>query len=57
MLPFLFRGDSMINNIVDLFTHLFSCCLQFTDIILFLSAVALCSVISTAFVYLLKGKY
>lgn len=47
----------MIDNIVNLFTSLFSSCLVFSDILLFMSAVALCSVIVTVIVYLAKGKY
>ena len=47
----------MIDYIVTLFTNLFSACLQFSDIIYFLSAVALVSVVVTSIVYLLKGKY
>ena len=56
-LIFAFDGDYMIDNIVNLFTSLFSSCLIFSDILLFMSAVALCSVIVTVIVYLAKGKY
>ena len=47
----------MINSIVDLFNSLFNACLQFDNIVLFLGAVGLAAVITTAFVYILKGKY
>lgn len=47
----------MINSIVDLFNSLFVACLQFDSVILFMGAVGLAAVISTAFFYLLKGKY
>lgn len=47
----------MIDYIVTLFTNLFTACLQFSEIIYFLSACALCSVVATAIVYLVKGRY
>lgn len=47
----------MINNVVNLFDSLLTSCLQFTDIILFMTAVCLVSVIVTVIVYLAKGKY
>ena len=47
----------MINSIVDLFNALFTACLNFDYIVLFLGALGLAAVISTAFVYILKGKY
>lgn len=47
----------MINSIVDLFNALFTACLKFDNVILFMGAVALASVITTTFLYILKGKY
>lgn len=47
----------MINSIVDLFNALFSACFNFDNVILFMGSVGLVAVITTAFVYLLKGKY
>lgn len=57
MPSFCIYGDFMIDNIINLFSKLFSSCLSFSDIVLFMSAVALCSVIVTVIVYLTKGKY
>lgn len=47
----------MINSIVDLFNSLFVACLQFDSVILFMGSVCLAAVISTVFIYLLRGKY
>lgn len=47
----------MINSIVDLFNAFFTACLKFDNVILFMGAVGLASVITTVFVYILKGKY
>ena len=47
----------MINNIVSLFTALLTSCLQFSDIVLFLSAVCLLSVVVTVVIFLIRGKY
>lgn len=47
----------MLDNIVALFMSLFNACIQFDFIIYILSACALVAVITSAFKYLLKGKY
>lgn len=47
----------MLDNIISLFMSLFNSCVQFDFIIYLLSASALLAVISSAFKYLLKGKY
>lgn len=47
----------MINSFVDLFKLLFNSCIQFDYIFYVLSASCLIAVVSTAFKYLLKGKY
>ncbi len=47
----------MINNVVNLFDSLLTSCLQFTDIILFMTAVCMAAVFVTVVVYLVKGKY
>lgn len=51
--PFIF----MIQNIVDLFISLFNGVLNFSDIVLLLTAIATLAVVVTIFRYILKGKY
>ncbi len=47
----------MITYIISLFFVLFRSCLNFSDIFLFITACAVLSVLSTIFVYILRGRY